>query len=285
APGPVARRSLRLQLPVRIRSKTEEQAVLQFLTREAYSVLRRGPRLKTKPKSWLATGVGVFLFYSAFAQAPPPWVGKYQEAVNLLRGGNLAAATEAFERLWKANPQQYSLANAIGTALDSAGHHQEATDWYKRAIELNPQFTSAYNNLGLNYAAQKDFASAQEALETATRTDPGNEGAFYNLGLLQLQMDQFRQAVQSFRRAHELKPGDPDPLVRLAYASFRSGQRADGLRAIDALLGLPGGCATKKLTRCFTSATTSRLPRSCLRLNRPRNCASIITCCRDLPKL
>src|SRR5437660_6159089 len=121
APGPVARRSLRLQLPVRIRSKTEEQAVLQFLTREAYSVLRRGPRLKTKPKSWLATGVGVFLFYSAFAQAPPSWVGKYQEAVNLLRGGNLAAATEAFERLWKANPQQYSLANAIGTALDSAG--------------------------------------------------------------------------------------------------------------------------------------------------------------------
>ena len=203
-------------------------------------MLRRGPRLKTKPKSWLATGVGVFLFYSAFAQAPPSWVGKYQEAVNLLRGGNLAAATEAFEKLWKANPQQYSLANAIGTALDSAGHHQEATDWYKRAIELNPQFTSAYNNLGLNYAAQKDFASAQEALETATRTDPGNEGAFYNLGLLQLQMDQFRQAVQSFRRAHELKPGDPDPLVRLAYASFRSGQRADGLRAIDALLGLPG---------------------------------------------
>src|SRR5207248_2756811 len=64
--------------------------------------------------------------------------------------------------------------------------------------------------------------------------------AFYNLGLVLLQMDQFRQAVQSFRLAHELKPGDPDPLARLAYASFRSGQRADGLRAIDALLGLPG---------------------------------------------
>jgi len=160
--------------------------------------------------------------------------------LSLLRSGNLPAATEAFDKLWRANPQQYSLANAVGTALDSAGHHQEATEWYKRAIELNPQFTSAYNNLGLNYAAQKDFASAQKALETATRTDPGNEGAFYNLGLVLLQMDQFRQAVQSFARAHELKPGDPDPLARLAYASFRSGQRADGLRAIDALLGLPG---------------------------------------------
>src|SRR5437667_7424626 len=92
--------------------KRKKQTVLEFFTREAYSVLRGGPRLKTRLKSLLATGVGVFLFYSAFAQAPPSWVGKYQEAVNLLRGGNLAAATEAFERLWKANPQQYSLANA-----------------------------------------------------------------------------------------------------------------------------------------------------------------------------
>ena len=197
-------------------------------------------RRRTRLKSLLAASAGVFLSYSAFSQAPPPWVGKYQETVNLLRSGNLAAATEAFEDLWKSNRNQYELADAIGAALDSAGRHQGAAEWYKRAIELNPQFASAYNNLGLNYAAQKDFARAQEALETATRTDPRNQGAFYNLGLVRLQMGQFRRAVESFRRAHELKPGDPDPLVRLAYASFRNGQRADGLRAIDALLALPG---------------------------------------------
>jgi superkiller protein 3 len=256
---PLARRIV----PVRLRSKAEEQTVLEFLKRDAYSMLTGCGRRRTGPKSLLAAGVGVFLSYSALAQALPPWVGKYEEAVSLLRGGNLPAATEAFEKLWKANPRQYSLANAVGTALDSAGHHQEATEWYKRAIELNPQFTSAYNNLGLNYAGQKDFARAQEALESATRTDPGNEGAFYNLGLLHLQMDQFRQAVQFFRRAHELKPGDPDPLVRLAYASFRSGERAEGLHAIDALLGLPGD-HTKRLATAVQVLNAAGLYREAL---------------------
>src|SRR5262249_25280711 len=35
-------------------------------------------------------------------------------------------------------------------------------------------------------------------------------------------------------------PGDPDPLARLAYASFRCGKSKDGLRAVEELLKVPG---------------------------------------------
>ena len=83
--------------------KLEERTALDFFTREAYSIVPGFARRRTKLKSLLATSVGVFLSYSAFPQAPPPWVGKYEETLSLLRSGNLPAATEAFEKLWRAN--------------------------------------------------------------------------------------------------------------------------------------------------------------------------------------
>lgn len=176
----------------------------------------------------------------ALPQAPPSWLQSYQEAVAQLQSGDLAGATARFEALWKANPKQDVLANAIGSALDSAGRHAEATPWYEKAIQLNPRSADAYNNLALNYATQGQFPKARDLLRDSLRLRPSDPRGYYNLGLVELRLNQFQAAAQAFLQAHKLKPGQGDPLLRLAYADFKGGDRRAGLAAIDDFARLSG---------------------------------------------
>jgi tetratricopeptide (TPR) repeat protein len=185
------------------------------------TALRRAGYMK---RSLLCSVGAVLLAVSAWAQAPPDWMQQFQQAYALLQNGNLPGATQSFDALWKSYPRESELAFAIGTALDSTGHHREATPWYLQTLKLNPQLTPAYNNLALNYVSQGDFEKALPLLRKVTRLDPRNEQALYNLGLVHLQLKHYREAAQAFRRAHELKPGERDPLLRLAYTMFHLGE-------------------------------------------------------------
>jgi tetratricopeptide (TPR) repeat protein len=176
----------------------------------------------------------------AHGQSPPPWTEKFQQAVGQLREGNLAAAKRQFEALWKSEPQDFVLFNAIGSALDSTSHHREATEWYQRALSLNPRFVPACNNLGLNYVALGELEKASVQLRRASQLDPTDGRAVYNLGLVHLQMGHFREAVRAFELAHKLRPAERDPLLRLAHSRFKLGQQAEGFLAIEELARLPG---------------------------------------------
>lgn len=188
-------------------------------------------------------GIAYLLLLSfplARAQQLPPWFEELQEASEQMRRGDMAGASLHFEALWKSNHADFALANAIGAALDYAGHHQEATEWYHKALKLNPQFAPARNNLALNYISLGEREKALVELQEAMRLEPRNQRAVYNLGLIHLQMNQFPEAARAFERAHQLEPANPDPLARLAYARFRAGRKVEGLRAVDELLRLPG---------------------------------------------
>lgn len=204
----------------------------------------RCPKLRfdrARPMNSLLLAFCAYLLISfARAQAPPRWAGRFQTAYEQLGGGNVDAAIHSFEGLWQYNPRDFKLAHAIGTALDSYGHHKEATGWYKKALKLDPQFAPAHNNLALNYITLGERQKALLELQEATRLEPRNQRAVYNLGLIHLQMHHFPEAARAFERAHRLEPANPDPLARLAYARFRAGRKAEGLRAVEALLRLAG---------------------------------------------
>ena len=168
------------------------------------------------------------------------WAPAYQDAVAQLRNGEVEAAQRVFASLWRANPRDFTLANAVGAALNSIGKHEEAVLWYQRALKLNPGFAPAHNNLGLNYASLGMLEQAAGPLRKACALDPGNLGAFYNLGLVLLQLRQYPEAAKALERAHQLSPESPDPLTRLAYANFAVGRVAAAKAAIASLLQLPG---------------------------------------------
>lgn len=170
----------------------------------------------------------------------PAWARAYQSALRTLQSGDAAGAERVFESLWKGNPADASLANAIGAAVNSAGGADQAVVWFKRALKLDPGFASAYNNLGLNYASRGLYAEALVPLRKACELDPHNSRASYNLGLVLVELRRYSEAATAFALAHEISPQEPDPLVRLAYAEMRTGRSASGSAALAKLLNLPG---------------------------------------------
>lgn len=174
------------------------------------------------------------------AQTVPPWSGQFQQGYLALRQHHLDEARLDFTRLWNAYRGDYELAYAIGTAFDSTSYHRRATGWYQKSLRLNPRFAPAYNNLALNQIVQGEPRSALALLTKVTTLERGNAAAFYNLGLVEFQLGRYAGATRSFRQAHALKPDAPDPLGHLAEACFRSGEQAEGLKAIGELVRLPG---------------------------------------------
>ncbi|MDP2322246.1 MAG: tetratricopeptide repeat protein [Acidobacteriota bacterium] len=92
----------------------------------------------------------------------------------------------------------------LGTALQTAGRHDEAVAHHQRAIALAPDHAPAYNNLGasLRAAGRLDEAIAAYRQALALRTDFAS--ASYNLANALLaqgdpgaSVEQFRQALQS----------------------------------------------------------------------------------------
>jgi Flp pilus assembly protein TadD len=192
------------------------------------------------------------------ADEAPGWVPAYQAAVQTAKSGDLAGAERAFQALWKANPTDAQLANAIGAAMNSAGNPDEAVGWFQRALKLNPGFAPAYNNLGLSYASRGMFAKAVGPLSKACELEAGNFRSHYNLGLVLIELQRYQDAAAPLERAHQLSPEQPDPLARLAYADLRAGRIVAARAAVAKLLKLPGDPQSLLLTALRTTNMARR---------------------------
>jgi tetratricopeptide (TPR) repeat protein len=155
-------------------------------------------------------------------QTHPAWAEQFQAAVSQLRNGQLAAAIQSFDQIWKNNSNDAQLATWIGASLDSTSHHEEATPWYQRSLALRPDFQPALNDLALNYASLGEFSKAQPILRQLLRLNPSNAHAAYNLGLVSLRLRDYKEAAEAFQRARSGSevPISPDQLA-LAEASAR----------------------------------------------------------------
>lgn len=180
------------------------------------------------------------LLSGALCAPAPPWSSDFQAAAEVLQRGDKAAAEARLTALFKAHPQDYQLAAQIGAAIDMSGQHRSATSWYLRSLKLNPSYAPAQKNLSLNYASLGEFAKALPLLEGLVRRDPNDAKTLYNLGLVNLQMKRYDMAAQTFQRIRQIEPRNRDALVRFAWASLLSGNRAQGLDALRNALEFPG---------------------------------------------
>jgi len=172
----------------------------------------------------------------AVPQTQLAWQGVFEQALDQLRNGDVAAATTKFEAIWKSHSREFQLAHQIGTALDMAGHHAEATRWYQRALAIQPGYEPALNNLALNYATLGELTKATPLLHQALRVNPGNAQAAYNLGLMDLRLERYADAVEAFRIARQA-PRPPAPAERIelaeATALFRLGRYSETVNVLN----------------------------------------------------
>ncbi|HEU0174147.1 MAG TPA: FG-GAP-like repeat-containing protein [Blastocatellia bacterium] len=162
--------------------------------------------------------------------------------------------------------QLYRL-NNIGVAFMEQFKHEDAVKQFKQALERDPNFAVARINLALAYYYLNDSRAAVEEARAGVKLAPDSPNAHYALaaalrneklydealaefnkvlsidprdsatniqiGQLHAQKQQYPQAIAAFQRAIESEPYNATAVYSLAQAMIRSGQAAEGRKALD----------------------------------------------------
>src|SRR5262245_8515978 len=157
--------------------------------------------------------------------------------------------------------------NNIGVAFMEQYKHEDAVKQFKQALEGDPNFAVARINLALAHFYLNDSRAAVEearagvklapdrphahyALAAALRNeklydealaefnkvlsiDPRDSATNIQIGQLHAQKQQYPQAIAAFQRAIESEPYNATAVYSLAQALIRSGQAAEGRKALD----------------------------------------------------
>jgi Flp pilus assembly protein TadD len=93
----------------------------------------------------------------------------------LLAAGRSGEAVPVLERAVAANPTDWKIFNALGTAYDEQGQYEQARNQYNKALTLQPGSIAVQNNLGMSFALQGKLPEAEKVLNMAL-AQPGSAG-------------------------------------------------------------------------------------------------------------
>jgi tetratricopeptide (TPR) repeat protein len=100
----------------------------------------------------------------------------YQRGLQLLAGGDPAAAATLLARALEAEPGSRSLLEALARSQHDAGRYREAMESFTQLIAVNPADDYAHFGLGLSAsrAGELELAAEHLALAAALRPDLGH---------------------------------------------------------------------------------------------------------------
>jgi tetratricopeptide (TPR) repeat protein len=108
--------------------------------------------------------------------------------------------------MWKADPRDPDVLQALGLVEKRMGRFSEAEGRYAQWLQLEPDSAAAWNNLGNLYLATNRVDQAMETYLKAIRLAPYRSEAFLNLGQAYLMKLRLKEAEAEFDRAKRLKP-------------------------------------------------------------------------------
>ena len=171
----------------------------------------------------------------------------HQNALALLRHGDLAAAERAYGELLKEQPDDFLALHRLGCIAMQTGRQLEACGLLQRAVGLNSNSAAAHRNLG---AVLTRLGRSREALASydralALESDCAQTHAARAAVLCAL--ERFDQAVLGFDQAIALQPAWPRLHGARAATLGLAGRVEEALRGYDTALELdPGNAAAHR---------------------------------------
>ncbi len=132
----------------------------------------------------------------------------FERGAAAMRGGDAAAAEEAFRAAIKLAPRMAEAHLDLGLVLAREGKLNEAIAAVQRCLVLNPRQSSAHMFLGIFLFQANRAEEARGALQAEIAQDGRNAEALTWLGTVDMALGHPERAVVSFDRAAELTPND-----------------------------------------------------------------------------
>lgn len=159
-------------------------------------------------------------------------VESLHRGIDLLAGGQVAAATALLEQAVATDPQLVEAHSQLGAAYLSAGDLERAERSLRRAIDLDPAFADAWYNLGVVAHRRDDYAAAVICFERVVDLRPRHADALLGLGTDLPRVGRAADAVEPLRRAVVLRPGDARGHKRLAAVLSELGRSREAIAVL-----------------------------------------------------
>jgi Flp pilus assembly protein TadD/peroxiredoxin len=160
-------------------------------------------------------------FEQVVAAKPDDPEAYYNLGTLFLRKNDFVQARHYLEQTLKLRPNYPEAWNNLGMMAAQQGHPEEAIENFKQSLQLRPTYAVALLNLGNVYRRQRDFAKARESLDQAIALQPDDPEIHYSLGMLYAQQDQVQRAADALRKAIDLRPDYPEALNNLGVLFVR----------------------------------------------------------------
>ena len=160
---------------------------------------------------------------------------KHVEAYRLLgeaclEKGELAEATDVFQRLLSADPENFVAYAGLGVIYEERQQLAEAIWHMERAFELVP------NNEEIRNALRRLYGRRDGTEPTRIKLNRVALARLYSRG------GQYRQAIDEFNRTLELEPGRMDIKVSLLETLWRDGRREQAAELARDILRISPDC-------------------------------------------
>ena len=96
--------------------------------------------------------------------------------------GNFAAAAEAYQRAFKADPKLYDAPLFTGDMYFKLGDNAKAEEWYMRAVQINPDKETAYRYSATPLLRSRKLEEAKSRYIDAVIAEPYNRMTWSGLG-------------------------------------------------------------------------------------------------------
>ncbi|MEE8573863.1 MAG: tetratricopeptide repeat protein, partial [Thermodesulfobacteriota bacterium] len=130
-----------------------------------------------------------------------------------------AKTLEAFEKIFKLNPNYTLSYFHYGRFHSSVGDIDNAIMAYKTAIKLNPDYIKAHYNLGLIYLGRKERDKARNHFNSIVSQNNSHSESHFNLGRIAFMEGSFQAAIKHYRTAiKERTTSYPEAYINIGLA-------------------------------------------------------------------
>lgn len=139
------------------------------------------------------------------APLPPEAQQRFDQALDLLKSGQVSAATQLLQQLAAAYPALAGPVLNLGLIELKAGRYEAANGYFKQAVGRDAHSAAASNYLGVSYRYLGRFKDAESAYQAAIMVDDSYPAAHLNLGVLyDLYLQQPDLALPQYQRYQSL---------------------------------------------------------------------------------
>lgn len=163
---------------------------------------------------------------------------RLQEALQLHRAGDYAAAEAVYRDVLAADPKNADALHLMGALASAVGHHEAAAKLIRAAIAIKPNVASFHNSLGDALFKDKRLVDAMFAYRGAVDLKSDYAQALAGLGATLREMARFAEAIEPLSRAIELKPNLADAHYNLGIALDAEGKLPEAAAAMKQFVAM-----------------------------------------------